>query len=117
MVHAQENKRGTTPTRSWYLLDLLTSIKRLFTSKEQVRKSNDPYVHLISKYRVDMLVRLILTITTVGLLVGPSAVLFTVSGHSTMKILLILLFTLLFSAAVSLFTKARRHEMLAATAT
>ena len=82
-----------------------------------MRKSNDPYVHLISKYRVDMLVRLILTITTVSLLVGPSAVLFTVSGHGTMKILLILLFTLLFSAAVSFFTKARRHEMLAATAT
>ena len=97
--------------------DLLTSTKRLFTSKEQVRKSNDPYVHLISKYRVDMLVRFILTITTVGLLVGPSAVLFTVSDHNTMKILLILLFTLLFSTAVSLFTKARRHEMLAATAT
>ena len=66
---------------------------------------------------MDVLVRLILTLTTVGLLVGPSAILFFVPGHRTLKIVLIMLFTLLFSAAVSVFTKAKRHEMLAATAT
>ena len=66
---------------------------------------------------MDVLVRLILTLTTVGLLVGPSAILFFVPAHRTLKIVLIMLFTLLFSAAVSVFTKAKRHEMLAATAT
>ena len=66
---------------------------------------------------MDVLVRLILTLTTVGLLVGPSAILFFVPDHRTLKIVLIMLFTLLFSAAVSVFTKAKRHEMLAATAT
>lgn len=95
----------------------LTPVQRLLTSKEQIRRSNDPYVHLISKYRIDMIVRLVLTLTTVGLLIGPSAVLYTVSGHGPLKIMIIMVFTLLFSVAVSLFTKARRHEMLAASAT
>ncbi|KAK0513549.1 hypothetical protein JMJ35_003913 [Cladonia borealis] len=92
-------------------------MKKLFTSKEQYRKSDDENLHLMSKYRMDVLVRLILTLTTVGLLVGPSAILFFVPDHRTLKIVLIMLFTLLFSAAVSVFTKAKRHEMLAATAT
>ncbi len=74
-------------------------------------------MRLVSKHRIDLLVRLILTISIVALLVGPSAVLFLVPNHSTLKICLIMVFTLLFSAAVSAFTKAKRHEMLAATAT
>ena len=71
----------------------------------------------MSKARTEVIVRLILTLATVGLLVGPSAVLFLVDGHSKLKILLIMVFVLLFSLALSLFTKAKRHEMLAATAT
>ena len=89
----------------------------LLRSSEQRLKTDDKYVSLISKHRTDIVVRLILTLTTVGLLVGPSAVLFVVPEHHTLKIVLIMLFTLLFSAAVSVFTKAKRHEMLAATAT
>lgn len=89
----------------------------LLRSSEQRLKTDDKYVSLISKHRTDIVVRLILTLTTVGLLVGPSTVLFIVPGHPTLKIVLIMVFTLLFSAAVSVFTKAKRHEMLAATAT
>lgn len=89
----------------------------LLRSSEQRLKTDDKYVSLISKHRTDIVVRLILTLTTVGLLVGPSTVLFIVPGHPTLKIVLIMVFTLLFSAAVSIFTKAKRHEMLAATAT
>lgn len=89
----------------------------LLRSSEQRLKTDDKYVSLISKHRTDIVVRLILTLTTVGLLIGPSTVLFVVPGHHILKIVLIMLFTLLFSAAVSIFTKAKRHEMLAATAT
>ena len=98
-------------------ISLSNTCQMLFTSKEQYRKSDDKNLHLMSKYRMDVVVRLILTLTTVGLLVGPSAILFVVPGHRTLKIVLIMLFTLLFSAAISVFTKAKRHEMLAATAT
>ncbi len=91
--------------------------QKLFASKEQTRKTDDDHLHLVSKRRVDVLVRLVLVLTTVGLLVGPSAVLFLVTGHDTFKICLIMGFILLFSAALSVATKAKRHEMLAATAT
>ena len=64
-----------------------------------------------------MVVRLVLVLITVALLVGPSAVLFLVEGHSPLKICLIMVFTLLFAAALSVCTKAKRHEMLAASAT
>ena len=60
--------------------------------------------------------RLTLTVIAVVLLMAPTTVLFIVPGHGALKIVLILLFTLLFSAAMSIFTKARRHEMFAATA-
>ena len=92
-------------------------LQKFLTSEEQLRKSNDKQMRLFSKPRIDLLVRLVLTVTTVALLVGPSAVLFLWPGHNLVKIVLIMLFTLLFSLALSAFTKARRHEMLAATAT
>lgn len=91
-------------------------IKKLFSGPEEVAKSNDAYVHLYSKYRIDTLVRLILTTITVLLLVVPTAVLYKVSGHSALKIALIVFFTLLFSIALGVLTKAKRHEMFAATA-
>ena len=47
---------------------------------------------------------------------APSAVLFLMDGHGILKVLIIMIFTLLFSAALSVFTKAKRHEMFAATA-
>lgn len=62
------------------------------------------------------MVRLTLTVIAVMLLMAPTIVLFLVSGHGTLKIILIIVFTLLFSAAMSVFTKAKRHEMFAATA-
>lgn len=73
-------------------------------------------MYLLNKHRVELLVQLILPLTTVGLLVGPSAVMYAVPGHGTLKIILILVFTMGFSAALSAFTKAKRYEMLAATA-
>ncbi|KAL8729573.1 MAG: hypothetical protein Q9166_004653 [cf. Caloplaca sp. 2 TL-2023] len=88
----------------------------ILSSSEERKKSDDEYVQLYSKYRVDVLARLILTIVAVVLLMVPTAVLFLVKEHGVLKIMLIMIFTLLFSAALSVFTKAKRHEMFAATA-
>ncbi|CAD6575582.1 MAG: hypothetical protein ASARMPREDX12_007384 [Alectoria sarmentosa] len=95
----------------------LKLMKKFFTSEEQIRKTDDDHLHLYSKRRIDIVVRLVLVLTTVALLVGPSAVLYFVTGQSALKICLIMVFTLLFAAALSVCTKAKRHEMLAATAT
>ena len=91
--------------------------QKFFTSEEQTKKSDDDHLHLYSKRRIDVVVRLVLVLTTVGLLVGPSAVLYFVTGQSALKICLIMVFSLLFATALSVCTKAKRHEMLAATAT
>ncbi|KAL8630262.1 hypothetical protein Q9189_004035 [Teloschistes chrysophthalmus] len=90
--------------------------RRILSSPEERKKTEDKYVQLYSPYRVDILARLILTIVSVVLLAAPTAILFLVPEHGWFKILLIMIFTLLFSAALSVFTKAKRHEMFAATA-
>lgn len=91
-------------------------LQRILSSHEERKKTDDEYVQLYSKYRVDVLARLILTIVSVLLLAAPTAILFLVPEHGWFKIVLIMIFTLLFSAALSVFTKAKRHEMFAATA-
>ncbi|KAI4249155.1 MAG: hypothetical protein L6R40_000613 [Gallowayella cf. fulva] len=88
----------------------------ILISAEERKKTEDKYVQLYSPYRVDVLARLILTIVAVVLLMVPTAVLFLVQEHGILKIMLIMIFTMLFSAALSVFTKAKRHEMFAATA-
>ncbi|KAL8758020.1 MAG: hypothetical protein Q9199_001804 [Rusavskia elegans] len=88
----------------------------ILSSSEERKKTDDEYVQLYSKYRVDVLARLILTVVAVVLLMVPTAVLFLVPEHGILKIMLIMIFTMLFSAALSVFTKAKRHEMFAATA-
>ncbi|CAL8581470.1 hypothetical protein XPA_007160 [Xanthoria parietina] len=103
------------------LEDTLSVFPRRFTrfilsSSEERKKTDDEYVQLYSKYRVDVLARLILTVVAVVLLMVPTAVLFLVPEHDILKIMLIMIFTMLFSAALSVFTKAKRHEMFAATA-
>ena len=69
-----------------------------------------------SKRRIDTFVRLIITVLAVALLMAPVVVLFRAEESGAIKILIILLFTLGFSVALSVFTRAQRHELLAATA-
>ncbi|KAI4093664.1 MAG: hypothetical protein LQ344_002729 [Seirophora lacunosa] len=103
------------------LEDLLSIFPRSITrailsSPSDRKKTDDEYVQLYSKRRVDILVRLVLTIVTVVLLMAPTVVLFLVPGRAAVKLVVIMIFTLLFSAALGVFTKAKRHEMFAATA-
>ena len=80
-------------------------------------KTDDEHIHLYDNRRISHLVRRILVLTMAGLLVGPSAILFFVPGQYPLKVCLILVFTLIFALAMAISTKAKRHEMLAATAT
>ena len=94
-----------------------SSNKRQRFFSEKAKKTDDPHLLLTDARRITHLVRLILVLTIVGLLVGPSAILFFVPGQSALKVCLIMVFTLLFALATTICTKAKRHEMLAATAT
>ncbi|KAK6390006.1 hypothetical protein LTR65_006059 [Meristemomyces frigidus] len=90
--------------------------KVLFSTPEQRASTDDKLVHLYAKSRIDTFVRLIITVLAVALLMAPVVVLFRAEESGAVKILIILLFTLFFSVALSIFTKAQRHEVFAATA-
>ena len=102
--------------RALFRMSFSDIVQKLLSGPSQRKKSDDAYVHLYSKYRIDVLVRLILTVIAVILLMAPTALLFLIPGHPRLKIILIMIFTLLFSVAMGVFTKAKRHEMFAATA-
>lgn len=64
------------------------------------------FIYIVQSERVERIVRLILTIFIVALMMLPITVLFVLPGHDTVKIVLVLVFTLLFCVALSIFTKA-----------
>jgi hypothetical protein len=89
----------------------------LFKSVEQYDKTDDPNIHYYSHERISTFVRLTITVLSAVILMVPVFVLFGVPKAKTMvKVVIVLAFTLAFAAAVSVFTKAKRHEVFAATA-
>ncbi|KAF2460690.1 hypothetical protein BDY21DRAFT_336129 [Lineolata rhizophorae] len=93
-----------------------TLTRLLFIDPEKRTSTEDELVRLYSKARIDTFARLVITILAVALLMVPVVVLFSTTETGGLKIAIILLFTLFFSISLSLFTKAKRHEVFAATA-
>lgn len=88
-----------------------------------MRKTDaDGIAMYFTKSRIDLLVSMIIAIMILVLLVVPIYILWHLvnsagSGKTdSICIATLLLFTLAFSTAVSLFTRAKRHEALAAAA-
>lgn len=81
-------------------------------------------MRLVSVERLDVFMRIMITIIAAVLLLVPVIVLFElqpktpseIKHKSRSQILVIFLFTLVFSASCSVLTKARKHEVFAATA-
>jgi len=90
--------------------------RRLFISKRDRGSTANKLVRLYSKKRIDVFSRLIITVLAVVLLMAPVIALFLTKKGGMMKILIIFLFTMAFSIALSLCTRAKRHEVFAATA-
>ncbi|OJD34952.1 uncharacterized protein BKCO1_1900063 [Diplodia corticola] len=109
---------------SWFdaaIEDLLTALpfpltRLVFSDPAQRRSTRDEKVHLYSKMRIDYFARILIALLAVGLLMAPVVVLFFHDDSGGLKIAVILLFTLFFAGALSVFTKAKRHEVFAATA-
>lgn len=95
----------------------------LFCSPE-TRAKADQHTILYSKSRIDALVTTIITLMILFLLIIPIYVLWHLASQlesgkasaSAVTIGVLLVFTLIFSAVLSLFTRARRHEILGAAA-
>ncbi|KAI4943807.1 hypothetical protein J4E86_009772 [Alternaria arbusti] len=95
--------------------------RRVFATKELRDKTNDEHVHYYSQSRIKKLVGLIITLIIFILLVLPVVAMYKLTSvgdrNSTFDAVgILVVFTLLFSAAMSLLTKAKRHELFAASA-
>ncbi|KAL8657938.1 MAG: hypothetical protein Q9226_001433 [Calogaya cf. arnoldii] len=96
----------------------------IFRTKEQKIISGQEKVFLTSPCRLDIFLRVVLTILAAILLLVPVVILFELQPTDAsqirrkggFQILTIFLFTLLFSASCSVCTKARRQEVFSATA-
>ncbi|KAI4236950.1 MAG: hypothetical protein L6R40_006002 [Gallowayella cf. fulva] len=95
-----------------------TSLK---IAQETNARTDDPAIHYYDRRRISKCVTFLITILILVLLMTPIWLLYKSSvngtiGKTTHTIVLILAFTLIFSAALSAFTKAKRHEIVAASA-
>jgi amino acid permease len=95
--------------------------QKIFTTKELRDKTNDEAIRYYSQSRIEKLVGVIITLIIFVLLVLPVVAMYKLTSigdrNSTFDAVgILVVFTLLFSAAMSLLTKAKRHELFAASA-
>jgi ABC-type transport system involved in cytochrome bd biosynthesis fused ATPase/permease subunit len=93
----------------------------LFSTRELREKTSDKDIHYFSQLRIEKLAGLIITLIIFILLVLPVVAMYKLTSvgnrNSTFDAVgILVVFTLLFSAAMSLLTKAKRHELFAASA-
>ena len=86
-------------------------------------KTNSRYLNYLSPSRVEKLIGIIITAVVFVLLVAPVVLMYclTSNHHNDPKAMfraigVLIVFTLLFSGAMSMLTKAKRHELFAAAA-
>ncbi|KAF2756293.1 hypothetical protein EJ05DRAFT_478300 [Pseudovirgaria hyperparasitica] len=99
----------------------MTKLQNLFRTPELQAKTADEHIHFYSSTRVDAFIGLLITFIIFSLLVCPVVLMYKFSSsrneQSTFDaVAIMVVFTLLFSAAMSLVTKAARHELFAASA-
>jgi hypothetical protein len=99
----------------------LTCQQWLFRTDDQRRKSTDKRNYYFAPSRVSTLVNLFITVALFLLLVAPVLAMYRLSTFKTTECVfaaigVLMVFTLLFAAAMSLLTKAKRHELFAAAA-
>jgi hypothetical protein len=97
-------------------------IQKLFCSHELRQKTQDQDIYYYSSHRVELFVGLIMTFIIFVLLVLPVVAMYRLTSfgqgsHGTFNAIgVLVIFTLLFCAAMSMLTKAKRHELFAASA-
>ncbi|KAL8816851.1 MAG: hypothetical protein Q9191_008253 [Dirinaria sp. TL-2023a] len=92
--------------------------------EEKIITGDMPDLYLLSPYRLDVLLRALSTIMATALLLLPIFILYRfqpmyepeLKSRGKIQFLTIIAFTLAFSTAVSVFTRAKRQEVFAATA-
>jgi predicted PurR-regulated permease PerM len=119
---------------------ILTNHQKYFRTPEAQEKTTDPFVSFYSSSRIDKLVNILITFVIFCLLVIPVVTMYQLTNTAAHVVTdaqgnmtttsqadidsrdtfnavgVLIVFTLLFSAAMSLLTKAARHELFAASA-
>ncbi|KAI4104672.1 MAG: hypothetical protein LQ339_003750 [Xanthoria mediterranea] len=114
---------------SAFLVDLFHKIstratQALFRTREQETITGHERAFLVSAHRLDIFLRLVLTVLAAVLLLLPVVILFElqptdparVRRNAGLQILIVFVLTLVFSAACSVATKASRQQVFTATA-
>jgi hypothetical protein len=109
-------------THSAELYANLSLIQKIFCTQELRDKTTDKFMFYYSSSRIEIMVGLLMMVIVLVLLAIPVVVMYHLTNMDERNetfdaIVVLIVFTLLFSAAMSLLTKARRHELFAATAT
>lgn len=96
-------------------------VRWIFCTAETNARTDNPKIHYYDRRRISKCVTMVITSFILFLLMVPIWLLYHASVHNhitrtTDTIVLILAFTLVFSAVLSAFTKAKRHEIVAASA-
>ncbi|KAL8727737.1 MAG: hypothetical protein Q9166_005850 [cf. Caloplaca sp. 2 TL-2023] len=103
------------------ILERILRVCRCGLVRETNARTDNPAIHYYDRRRISKCVTFLITILILVLLMTPIWLLYKASVNGTIgktsdTIVLILAFTLIFSAALSAFTKAKRHEIVAASA-
>lgn len=93
----------------------------VFYRQETREKTDDDSIHYFDCNRISTCVTMIITTTVLALLVVPIYLLYKFSIEGTLAtspdtLAVVLVFTLVFSGFLTAFTKAKRHEIVAASA-
>ena len=103
-------------------------MQKYFRTPEIEAKTTDKFIYLYSSSRINTLVGCLITVIIFILLVVPVILMYKLSSSTPdgkaivtprqmlNSIGVLLVFTLLFSAAISLVTRAARHELFASSA-
>ncbi|EKG18467.1 hypothetical protein MPH_04269 [Macrophomina phaseolina MS6] len=86
------------------------------TQKEKARGAERTRISLFSKTRINMLIQLIVALITLTLLVVPVCLLFDMDLTDEAKVVIVVVFVLVFPVSILFFATPRPHELFAATA-
>lgn len=73
-------------------------------------------VHLYSNSKLAIFAKILLAIVSTGLLIGPCIILFLVEASRSIQVSVAFIAVLAFSLTISIFTRARLHEVFGVTA-
>ncbi|KAL3422729.1 hypothetical protein PVAG01_06885 [Phlyctema vagabunda] len=90
--------------------------RNIFVTPDDRNKTKNPNIRYYSEERLGVLIKIIIASVSTALLLVPIFIFLAVQCSPYLMALVTLIFSLLFATCVSTMTKARRHEVFAATA-